>query len=227
MGTTLLADDRNWDHLIHTWTPGIDQLSLGGGILAGFYLAVSLLCFRNVLFLLPRIPGGWAGLLRSGFISLRRADREEGPPVARTGFWWLLLAAALLALGAGRVVNVADLISISARNLMVRHGWYEHRRMVQVEFFGILATAAGCAVTFAFRRDGGILRDLPLRVAGVGTLLCVGILAVRAASFHYSDRLLAMKHLGAWIEAGGLALTAFGAARFRMQAGKLRAPGQR
>src|SRR5882672_2371606 len=77
MGTTLLADDRNWDHLIHTWTPGIDQLSLGGGILAGFYLADCLLCFRYVLFLLPRIPGGGGGLMRSCLICLRRDEREE------------------------------------------------------------------------------------------------------------------------------------------------------
>jgi hypothetical protein len=108
-------------------------------------------------------------------------------------FWWFA-AAVLLLLAINKQLDLQSLLTSVARCLAMNQGWYEDRRVVQVQFVwavlavGVLGIVAlGFFLRTTFARTG-------LAVLGLG-LVC-GFVAIRAASFHHVDTLINARWFG-------------------------------
>ena len=167
----------------------------------------------------PRIgdPGvlGWAtvaGYLLAGVLCLQAYLRG-----ASEGRVWLALALLMLALAINKQLDLQSLLTAVARHSAQKQGWYGQRRAVQLGFVltaAAIGGAVGWAVARRLRSRGG-----PIRLAGLGSVVLLAFIVVRAASFHHADAAL-MSGAGAvrlnhLLELGGIALIAVAAGRAR------------
>jgi hypothetical protein len=219
----LAADDRRWDHLIQTWSPAIGRLRWTGWILCVAYVAATLLCLRSWRASFRPDPRGWSGYRIALATSLglfgRLLGRENSvSPNRRIAFLWFLMGACLLLLAVNRAIGLEDWLTISARNLAVANGWYERRRLFQVLAVILSLVAALFTWPIVIWLGGGRLRFPELRLALGGSLFLLAFAAVRACSFHYIDRLLALSlegfHLGGMVELAALVVVGLAAAKF-------------
>lgn len=102
--------------------------------------------------------------------------------------FWRALAIFLLLLGINKQLDLQSLITEIGRVFAKNGGWYQDRRDIQMIFVAILfiitLITAGLTV-WKLRKN---FRSLLL--PGVGLMLLVGFVAIRALSFHHVDRFL-------------------------------------
>lgn len=108
--------------------------------------------------------------------------------------FWLYLAVFLLFLSINKQLDLQSWLTQMLKDSAQTHGWYEHRRPVQIGFIGVLGF--GMLITLvSFRLFlANIWRNYKLIWVGI-ILLCTFIL-VRAASFHHVDLLIGDEILG-------------------------------
>lgn len=108
--------------------------------------------------------------------------------------FWLYLGVFLLLLGINKQLDLQSWFTEVLKNAAQNHGWYEHRRPVQVAFIVVLGV--GMLMTLiAFRLFlANTWRNYKLAWVGI-ILLCTFIL-IRAASFHHVDILINTEILG-------------------------------
>ena len=104
------------------------------------------------------------------------------------------MAIFLLILGINKQLDLQSWFTETLKDAAQNHGWYEHRRPVQIAF--IVALGFGMLMTLiAFRLFlANTWRNYTLAWIGV-ILLCTFIL-IRAASFHHVDILINTEVLG-------------------------------
>lgn len=108
--------------------------------------------------------------------------------------FWLYLAVFLLFLGLNKQLDLQSWFTETLKDSAQAHGWYEHRRPVQVVF--IVALGFGMLIALiSFRLFlANTWRNYKLTWVGI-ILLCTYIL-IRAASFHHVDLLIHSEILG-------------------------------
>jgi DNA-directed RNA polymerase subunit RPC12/RpoP len=126
--------------------------------------------------------------------------------------FWLYLAAFLLFLAINKQLDLQSWLTDFARESAKAHGWYEHRKPVQITFIGLLAFGM-VTVLFSLRLFfANAWRHNKITWLGI-VLLCTFIV-MRAASFHHFDILINYDILGIKInvvlELGAIALIILG-----------------
>ncbi|MFD1785988.1 hypothetical protein ACFSC3_00230 [Sphingomonas floccifaciens] len=169
--------------MVFGWSPGIgDPTAIGWSIVAA-YLVTAALCW-------------WAGR-----VSLQCSGRSGT---------WPILAAALLALGINKQLDLQALVVVIGRRVAFYQGWYEDRRFVQMAFITVLFVAAIllCRLMARLAAKGPPQE----RRALLGIVVLATFVLIRAASFHHVDRLLganaAHLRINHLLELGGIALIA-------------------
>jgi hypothetical protein len=123
--------------------------------------------------------------------------RERERARVEVGVWptfWFLTAGLFVIVAVGRAADLGQWVTQLGRGEAVSHGWYHHRRKVQVALVG--AIGATCLVTVVvamFRLPARRRRYLPAAVV-VFTLMCFE--GVRLVSLHQIDALLYRRHIG-------------------------------
>jgi hypothetical protein len=176
------------------WRPAIGDPSVMGWLTVAAYGAAAVLCAlaaRNA-------PAG-----------------GPGTPERRERRLWIWIAALMAFLGVNKQLDLQTLFTRIGRELAVRGGWYENRRIFQ--FLFVLAVAAAGIWVFRVVRRGTrqVLRERKLLLFGVCFLIV--FIIVRASSFHHVAALIDATVLGIrmnWVlELGGIGMIAVAAAR--------------
>lgn len=109
-------------------------------------------------------------------IATTASDRRE----RRT---WLLLAAALAVLAAGRLFGILPHLTQVGRDIAMSQGWYETRRPVQAAILAILVVLVAIVAAGLARST---VRDLasPSRLAALAATVLLGLLILRTVSLH-------------------------------------------
>ena len=162
----LLATVESGSGLVGRWSPGIGDPTFAGWLTTVAYFVTSVLCLR-------------------AYRRRRPIGPADGVTAARA---WLLLSAALFALGINKQLDLQTMFSELGRGLALSQGWYNQRRVVQLVFVALTVTVAALVAWRAARLARSELFEL--RLALVGVILLVGFILVRASSFHAVDWLL-------------------------------------
>lgn len=112
----------------------------------------------------------------------RRGGRGRWPWV------WALVALVVLVFGFGRELQIGDWVTQHGRDLAHSQGWYNERRPLQrlADVAVALAGLAAAAVLVAFS-----WRNWRSHTSAVFVLVLMAVfVAVRAISYHYTDRVL-------------------------------------
>lgn len=149
------------------WHAGIGDATIFGWVTVGFYLLAVARCVVKA-----------------------NASKKFG---GNYQFWWYL-AAFLLFLGINKQLDLQSWFTETLKDSAQAHGWYEHRRPVQVAFivalgFGMLLALISFRLFLA-----NTWRNYKLTWVGI-IFLCTFIM-VRAASFHHVDLLIDDEILG-------------------------------
>lgn len=145
-------------------------------------------------------PLGWlttvayfGAALLAGF-ALRVAPGSPQPKRrAYLHFWWLMIVA-FTALGINKELDLQSLLTVAAKCLASRDGWYVDRRHVQVAF---IVSAIGVGVLLLLGALVHFRKAVDLvGVAIVGVIFVSTFVVVRAASFHQVDHLIGTHVLG-------------------------------
>lgn len=142
------------------WTPGIGDPGVTGWVTVAAYMAAAGACA----------------------VAAGRESRQGGGTGAR---FWAMLAAAMLALGINKQLDVQSLFTQVARDAVTAWGWYEQRRALQVAFIFGVAVAGVISMVLALRRLSLLRRTM--RVAIVGIVFVFTYVFLRASSFHHVD----------------------------------------
>lgn len=144
-------------------------------------------------------------------VLVARAWHSSAPD--RERLFWALAAAAVLALGLNKQLDLQTQLTAMARQVARDGDWFQYRRQVQAGFIAALAlfvAALALWLGYLVRGMGG-----PVKLALAGLVLLFGFVLLRAASFHHLDVLLRTGMLGtrAWvvIELGGILMVSAGA----------------
>jgi hypothetical protein len=134
--------------------------------------------------------------------------------------FWLAVMLLMLALGFNKQLDLQTLFTQVGRDLAIAQGWYQDRRVVQAVF--IAGLVVGGAVMVAWmRRWIGSAWDL-YRLCAIGVAALLVFIIMRAATFHYVDRMLGLSLAGlrvnVLLELGAIALVAAGAWQWRRRA---------
>jgi hypothetical protein len=121
---------------------------------------------------------------------LRERSRVE------VGVWptfWFITAGLFVIIAVGRAIDLGQWITQLGRGEAVSHGWYNHRRKIQVALVGAIGLTCVIAVVLAMLRlPARRRRYLPAAVV-VFSLLCFQ--GVRLVSLHQIDALLYRRHI--------------------------------
>ena len=149
------------------WHAGIGDATVFGWITVAFYLLAVVCCLFKA-----------------------NASKKFGGNY----LFWLYLAIFLLILGINKQLDLQSWFTEVLKDTAQNHGWYEHRRPVQIAF--IVALGFGMLMTLiAFRLFlANTWRNYKLACIGV-FLLCTFIL-IRTASFNHVDVLINKEVLG-------------------------------
>ena len=155
-----------WACVQEKWTPGIGDPSVMGWVTVGVYFLAALLAFRNIAIV--------RGEYRSDALS--------------AGFFWTMMALALIALGINKQLDLQSAFTAAGRCIAVEQGWYDARGTIQRIF---IVGVAGSAVALLV----GVLALIRTRwrenvVTLIGFTLLLAFIVVRATSFHLMDWLI-------------------------------------
>jgi hypothetical protein len=179
------------------WHAGIGDPTTMGWVTVLCYATVTALAF-------------WACVSRRAAASHHANNLTEARNQRMMARFWALCTVLLAALGVNKQLDLQSWFTQSLRDISVRGGWYEDRRKYQVEFvvgLFIFGVAGTLLLAYWLRH---IFRRAAVALAGIGLLLC--FVVIRAASYHYVDRLLMVGTIRLnWVfEIGGIALIGFG-----------------
>ena len=123
---------------------------------------------------------------------------------------WLITAATVLLLGAGKWLLIQEAMTEAGRNLVRSRGWYAEHRQVQTVAALLIAGVAVVAAFLLWRWLRGVPSSVAIACATLGLLLA--FIAVRAASIHDVDRWVTASYAGMrkgwWVELAALLVIA-------------------
>ncbi|MEQ9667510.1 hypothetical protein [Coleofasciculus sp. G2-EDA-02] len=175
------------------WQPGIGDPTFIGWFTVVVYFITALLC------LICALP--------HRLVFLQRVNRN---------LWlWGFFALILVLLGINKQLDLQSWLTTVGKELAISQGWYQQRRMVQVQFIGGIVIAALILLSVIGRAVYAERRTYRLAFLGLMFLSC--FIVIRASSFHHIDTLLGWQLVGLrmnWIlEVGGIACIAIAAIR--------------
>lgn len=180
------------------WSPEIGDPTVMGWLTVVAYFIVAGLCLRAFMLEVQEASS---------------SARERGPN-RRAGLW-LLLAVGMGLLAINKQLDLQTLMTEIGRQIMLRGGWYEHKRLVQVVVIVTILVIAFVAVAALWWAMRGQLADF--RVALTGVVLLLGFIVIRATSFHEMDAFIGFVgddiRMNWVLELGGIGVVGFGAAR--------------
>lgn len=175
------------------WQPGIGDPTFMGWFTVVVYFITALLCL--ICALPPRL------------VFLQRVNRNL--------LLWGFFALILVLLGINKQLDLQSWLTTVGKELALSQGWYQQRRLVQVQFIGGIVIAALILLSVIGRAVYAERRTYRLALLGLMFLSC--FIVIRASSFHHIDRLLGWQLVGLrmnWIlEVGGIACIAIAAIR--------------
>lgn len=136
------------------WTLGIADPSLIGWATVVAYLLCAILLARTA-----------------------RQAREE------RHLWWLAMAL-VLALGINKQLDLQTWLTQTMRDIFVRGGWYEWRRLAQALFVTGATIGAGTIGVWALRMAGR--SSLAIRRCMVGCAILITYILMRLATIHHA-----------------------------------------
>lgn len=144
--------------------------------------------------------------------SLRTQPRER--------LFWLIVSGLLLFLGVNELFDLQLVLTSVGKAWALDQGWYEDRRLYQLEFviaLAVLAVLAGSAAVRFTRAAHPTVRWALLGLVFIGVFVLL-----RAASFHHVDTLLGMGpaafNWGSMQEMLGIVIIGLAAHRYRTAA---------
>jgi hypothetical protein len=166
------------------WRPGIGDPTVAGWITVVAYLVAAALC-------------GWAA---------REEPSPDGRRRGKPAAFWLVLAALMTLLGINKQLDLQSFLTEVGRGVLKGASLYQDRRIYQMAFIGSVAAACLGLLGWCLWASRRSRRNR--RAASIGMAFVLAFVAIRAASFHHVDVLLASR-LGAlkwnWIlELGGI-----------------------
>jgi len=121
---------------------------------------------------------------------------------------WKAISILFLGLGINKQLDLQSALTEAGRVIAFEQGWYDQRQFVQLAFIIFVAiVCVGAVVTLLIWT-----RHAPLSTwfSLLGTILVIGYVLIRAASFHHIDRFIGTTILGFhwnWIlEMGGITI---------------------
>lgn len=179
------------------WYPGIGDPTVMGWVTVACYAGVTLLAF-------------WAWVSRRIASDRFRGNRAELRNQRNMARLWFFCTLLLAVLGVNKQLDLQSWFTQILRDISVRGGWYDERRKYQVEFviaIFFVGMTGTLLITYWLRH---VFRRAALAIAGIGMLVI--FVVIRAASYHYIDRLLMIGtvRLNWVLEIGGIALIAVG-----------------
>ena len=160
---------------------------------------------------------GWAWMSRRAASDRVLGNAIEAHNQRMMSRFWFFCTVLLAVLGVNKQLDLQSWFTQVLRDISVRGNWYDDRRTYQVKF--VIAMFVGgvsgtLLIAYWLRH---IFRRAAVAIAGVGMLVC--FVVIRAASYHYVDRLLQLGRVRVnWVlEIGGIALIAFGIASSERQ----------
>jgi hypothetical protein len=120
---------------------------------------------------------------------------------------WLMIAVTMALIGVNKQLDLQTVLIQKVRQRAYVDGWYGDRRRYQLDFIVAMTLAALCAgigLSVWLKR---VLARMALAIAGLGMLVL--FVLIRAASFHYVDKVLGLGdglRLNAIIELSGIGL---------------------
>jgi len=167
------------------WSPGIGDPTVMGWLTVVLYVLAAISCWIT------------ARKLRL------TAEYAEDARELRA---WRSIAAAFLALGVNKQLDLQTALTEAGRVLAQFQGWYDQRRAVQVAF--IVAVAITCLIAAIILVRWAYKAPAATWLALTGSVMVIGYVLIRAASFHHVDRFIHERFLGFrwnWIlEMGGI-----------------------
>jgi hypothetical protein len=121
---------------------------------------------------------------------------------------WIAISILFLGLGINKQLDLQSALTDIGRVIAIEQGWYGQRQFVQLDFIIFVAIVIVSAVITLIIWT----RRAPLSTwfALLGTILVVGFVLIRAASFHHIDRFIGTTMFGFrwnWIlEMGGITI---------------------
>lgn len=174
------------------WSPGIGDPTFMGWFTVVLYLLTAWLAWRMAQRLLAY-------------------DRQVHREVAT----WRTISALFFALGINKQLDLQTAFTELGRIVALHQGWYGSRANVQIAFIAMVALACVLAAVFIALQIRHALR--PNGLAILGTVLVLGYVLIRAASFHHVDWFIGQRQFGVkwnWIlEISGISLVLFSIAR--------------
>ena len=117
----------------------------------------------------------------SGMALMRAQDSREQN-------FWRLVALAMLCLGVNKQLDLQSMLTAAGRCLSQLQGWYEQRRVFQLDFIIGLLMVAGLLLALTVWLMRGHLRRTGPAVLGLSFV--TAFVAVRAVGFHHVDTLI-------------------------------------
>ena len=137
---------------------------------------------------------------------------------------WTAISILFLGLGINKQLDLQSALTAAGRVIAFGQGWYDQRQFVQLAF--IIFTAIVCASVVITLLIWTRHAPLSTWFALLGTILVVGFVLIRAASFHHIDRFIGTTIFGFrwnWIlEMGGITIVLL-ASQWRRRKQKLAA----
>ncbi len=147
------------------WSPQIGDPTAAGWVTVAAYAVCALLSFMTVM---------------------RGQDSRER-------IFWGLVALAMLTLGVNKQLDLQSMLTAAGRCMSQLQGWYEKRRVFQLEFIIALLMFASLLLTLAVWLMRGHLRRNGLALLGLAFV--AAFVAVRAVGFHHVDLLIGSRFL--------------------------------
>ena len=120
--------------------------------------------------------------------------------------FWGLFTCFLLLLGINKQLDLQTWFTLFGRHLAEEEGWYPQRRKYQAVFIALIALSGITTLIFLWQLARRTMHSYRLALCG-GVFLGSFIL-IRAASFHYVDRMLGLQFnhltLNCLLELGGI-----------------------
>jgi hypothetical protein len=171
------------------WRAGIGDPTVAGWVTVAAYCVGAFFCWK------------------AGRTSARQGQTREAS-------FWFLFTSFLVLLGINKQLDLQTWFTLFGKHLAQDEGWYGSRRIVQAIFIGFVAVVGISCLIWFWRLARGIVRHYRVALFGAVALGC--FILIRAASFHYVDRMLGLRftwvRLNFILEVGGI--TCIGIAAF-------------
>ena len=123
-----------------------------------------------------------ASYVAAAFLSGRAAYHARNR-AAREATFWTACVALLVFLGINELLDLQKYLTLAARAHAHTHGWYDHRREVQLAFIVSLALASLLLTAASFALIKGLHKSI--QAACFGFVFIGAFIILRAASFHH------------------------------------------